>query len=604
MPTRPRPNLNLIPEKLLEAQERILGLVARAAPIAESLTAIARFSEETIPSMMASVLVFEDKSQSLRKGGYGRLPSTFQEAIDGMIPGPDMGSCGTAAYRKSRVICKDVRTDPLWIPFREFAVAYGIQSAWSTPILGVEGNLTGVFGMYYGDCRAPSEKDLKLIDHFVNLASIAIERHRFEMHDLLTGLGNRKLLDNLVASWKADANVNPLSIALLDLDNFKIHNAHLGRRIGDILLKQAAERISKNATQTDFAIRFDGDQFILITPAEGNSMRERFRESIIAFRKPFLANEKEVRLTVSAGIVDWDPRTTDFDTAFHQVEQACVAAKELGGDRWKEYNEIERKEVDEKLRIARIVKKCIAEQRIVPYFQPTIHIATGRPIGFEALARLTGLQETIPPSDFIPIAEENSLIDQIGMSIYRSTCQFMSSLKLDKAKMTANVNVSILQLMREDFPFQVAEIAGEYGLPCEQICFEVTETQWLDAQGPAQAALLKLKDMGFKLALDDFGTGYSSLNLLQQVPFDHIKIDRSFTSRLQDGERGSALCKAALRMAAACGMIALAEGVETQEQADILQGMGCEFGQGYFWARPAPASEALNWLETKLVAIK
>ena len=115
-----------------------------------------------MPSMMASILVFDEPTQVLRKGGYGRLPSTFQDAIDGMEPGPVTGSCGTAAYRKDRVICEDVRIDPLWTPFREFAVQYGIQSAWSTPILSAKGKLIGVFGMYYGDCRKPSVDDAAL----------------------------------------------------------------------------------------------------------------------------------------------------------------------------------------------------------------------------------------------------------------------------------------------------------------------------------------------------------------------------------------------------------------------------------------------------------
>ena len=599
MPDHSKLISNLDPERLLQAQERILGLMARVAPLSESLNAICQFSEESIPSMMASVLVFEDSSQSLCKGGYGRLPSSFQDAVDGMTPGPVAGSCGTAAYRKSRVICQDVRIDPLWIQFREFAVAYGIQSAWSTPILDLEGNLTGVFGMYYGDCRVPSIEDLKLVDHFVNLASIAIERHRLEMRDQLTGLGSRKLLEKLVASLRINPSAKQHSIALLDLDDFKVHNAHLGRQTADSLLKQAAERIFKYATKTDFAIRFDGNQFILITPADGDSMRERFKEVIIAFKKPFHANKTDVRLTVSAGIVDWDPRTTDFDNAFHQVEKACVEAKKLGGDRWVEYNEIQRKSADERLRIALIVKHCIADQRLVPYLQPIIHIATGLQVGFEALARLTGLEETIHPSTFIPISEENSLIQELGISIYRSTCEFLSSMKLNEKKLTANINISILQLMREGFPFQVAEIAEEFGLPHDQICFEATETQWLDLEGPAQAALLQLKSQGFKLALDDFGTGHSSFNLLQQVPFDYVKIDRSFTSRLEDRERGADRCKAALEMATACGMCVIAEGVETQKQSDILQGMGCEFGQGYLWGPPIPCPEALKWFESR-----
>ncbi len=589
---------NLLLEKLLKTQERILGLIARAEPLSESLNAISQFSEETFPSMMASILVFEDSSQSLRKGGYGRLPSTFQDAIDGMAPGPMTGSCGTAAFRKSRVICEDVRIDPLWIQFREFAVAYGIRSAWSTPILGVEGNLTGVFGMYYGDCRAPSAEELELVDRFVNLASIAIERHRFEMRDLLTGLGSRKLLEKLVASWRINPKGKPFSVALLDLDNFKSHNAHLGRISADILLKQAAERISKHATFTDYAIRFDGDQFILITPAEGNSMRERFREVINAFRRPFHIKKIDIRLTVSAGIVDWDPSTTDFDGAFHQVEQACLEAKKLGGDRWVEYNDIKRKRADERLRISRIVKECIADQRLAPYMQPIIHIATGRPVGFEALARLTGLDETISPSTFIPIAEENSLIEELGISIYRSTCKFISERKLIDKKLTFNVNVSIHQLTREDFPFQVAEIAREFGVPNEQICFEVTDPQLLGKEGPSQEMLLKLKSMGFKVALDDFGLGYSSLELLKKVSFDRVKIDRSVTSQLGDGERGFALCKSILlQVVAVSDMRVIAEGIETQEQCDILQGLGCEFGQGYLWGRPVPSQEVFKWLE-------
>ncbi len=608
--SNPKLFTNLVPKQLLFAQQQVLELVARDAPIAESLTAICKFSEISMPSMMASILVFDEPTQVLRKGGYGRLPSTFQDAIDGMEPGPVTGSCGTAAYRKDRVICEDVRIDPLWTPFREFAVQYGIQSAWSTPILSAKGKLIGVFGMYYGDCRKPSVDDLSLVDHFVHLAAIAIERHRVDAdrehlstHDQLTGLGNRQLLNNAVARWSNDPSTPPLTVALLDIDHFKLHNEYLGRSIADMLLKETATRIGKLATGNDLVVRLGGDQFILITPKQGDSMNEQFQKVISVFKQPIDVADTRIRLSVSAGIVHWDPQATEFDDAFHQVQQACLAAKERGGDRWIAYGPDERKLADERRRVARILTDAIVNQRVTIYLQPIVELATGRPIGFESLARLVGsTAEAIAPSVFIPIAEESSLIDALGLSVLRSTCKVLSDMNGPLGGMTANINVSMRQLMRDGFAVSAAKIASELGVSTNRICIEVTESQWLDAEGPALTSLYELKEHGFRLALDDFGTGYASLKTLQQFPFHHLKIDRSFTSRLNDGDRGVALFDAALQMATACGMSATAEGIETPEQAEQLRAMSCRYGQGYFWARPAPAELAVKWIQDQLAA--
>jgi EAL domain-containing protein (putative c-di-GMP-specific phosphodiesterase class I) len=164
---------------------------------------------------------------------------------------------------------------------------------------------------------------------------------------------------------------------------------------------------------------------------------------------------------------------------------------------------------------------------------------------------------------------------------------------------TCAVNVSLRQLAHDGFATRLAAEAAELGVEPGRICIEVTETQRLEADGPARDALIELKAAGFRLALDDFGTGYASLRQLQLIPFDLVKVDRSFTSRIGDGGRGTALCEAALRMAAACGMRVTAEGIETQEQADLLRGMGCDAGQGYLWARPMPAEQALAWLRAQ-----
>jgi diguanylate cyclase (GGDEF)-like protein len=594
---------SLSPEQLLAAQGEVLELVARGAPVSETLNAISRFSESALPAMKASVLVYEPSSQTLRKGGYGSLPDTFANAVDGLVPGPCSGSCGTAAFRKERVISEDVQVDPLWGAFRDFAAGFGIRSAWSSPILGADGRLLGVFGMYYGEARAPTAAELAIVDHFVHLAAIAVERHRADRerdqqatHDALTGLGNRRMLEQAIARITARDDAPRHTVALIDVDHFRLHNENLGHRIADLLLREAGRRIGSLAHAGEYAVRFAGDQFVLVTPAPGESIADRFGGVMAAFEKPFEVADMRIRLTVSAGVVEWDPLEAEFDDALYQAEQACAAAKARGRERWIAFGATERRAADERRRIARILTEAIAEQRVVPHLQPIVDLRTGRPVAFEALARLTGAAADLAPSAFIPIAEGSSLIDSIGLGVLRATCRVLAETGDSLDGIRTSVNLSIRQLMRDGFPKLAAAIVAEHGLLPDRICFEVTESEWLESDSPARDALLELDAMGFRLALDDFGTGYASLNQLQQLPFDFVKLDRSMISRLGDGGTGDALCEAAIRMAHACGVQVTAEGVETEAQAAHLKRLGCEHGQGYLWSRPVAPLEAVAWV--------
>ena len=351
----------------------------------------------------------------------------------------------------------------------------------------------------------------------------------------------------------------------------------------------------------ELVVRYGGDQFVLITSSTGTDPRARFPRVIEAFNAPFEVADMRVRLSVSAGLVEWNPAATNFEDALYQAEQACASAKERGRERWIAFGPEEREIVAERRRVARVLTDAIATHRVVPHLQPIVDLATGRPVAFEMLARLAGTgSETISPSVFIPIAEESSLIDSLGMSMLRQTFRLLATSGSRIEGLTANVNVSLRQLLRDGFPKLAIEAAQMNGVSPERVCLEVTESQWLEGDSPAREALLELKAAGFRLALDDFGTGYASLNQLQEIPFDHVKIDKVFVARLGDGGRGTALCETALRMAAAYGIPVTAEGVETQEQARMLAAMGCDRGQGYYWSRPAPADITLGWLDTKL----
>ena len=595
----------LAPDHLLQGQQRVLELVASGAPLRETLTAIAKFSEDTIPHMMAYVLILDPETQSLRKGGYGRLPESCADFVDGLKPGPDVGSCGTAAYRNERVISLDVRTDPKWVHFREFAATYGIISAWSTPLNDSKGNLLGVFGMYYGEIREPSADDLDLVDHFSHLAAIAIDRYRYDAerehritHDVLTGLGNRQLLvttaETLIADSAQDGKV--YSLAILDVDHFKLHNNALGQSVADRLLGAIASRLQDGLSDIPLLARFGGDQFIALLPMGTSDARDVIQPVLNAFHAPMELSNASVVVSLSAGIVQWQPRMDSLDEALSQAIEALKAAKELGRDRCVVFGEAERAMITGKRRVVKLLSEALADHRVEPFLQPIVCLQDAQPIGYEVLARLRGPEASdLSPGVFIPIAEENNLIERLGMQVLRFAFRTLAENADVLRGMTMHVNVSTRQLMRDELTRQALAAARDFGLSPDRIVLEVTESHWLDIDSPAKTSLLHLHESGFRLALDDFGTGYASLSQLQNIPFDFVKIDRSFTTQLTSGARGRALCDAALTMATACNMKVTAEGVEMEEQAQILKELGFHCGQGYLWAKPMPVDTALAW---------
>jgi signal transduction histidine kinase len=200
-------------ERLLSGQRAVLALLAKGATLREVLSSIARYSELSTPTMLASILWYEPKTGALRRGGHSALPDAFADAVDGLVPGPVAGSCGTAAFRRERVVSFDVKVDPLWSAFRDFAAQHGIRSAWSTPLVSPsDGTLLGVFGMYYPDTREPSPADLQLVDHFTHLATIAIERYRYDEALRESERQRHQVLRALVAGMAHELNT-PLGVA-------------------------------------------------------------------------------------------------------------------------------------------------------------------------------------------------------------------------------------------------------------------------------------------------------------------------------------------------------------------------------------------------------
>lgn len=597
----------LSPEQLLEGQQKILEMVATGQPLRHTLRHIAEFAEACVPDMFASILYYDPYRQCLVQGGYGRLPETFQDLVDGLVPGPKHGSCGTCAYRKQQVITENVFTDPLWEDFHPLCRSFNIHSAWSTPLISpTDGNLLGVFGMYYSTQRVPTTLDLELVDHLTYLATLAAERHcrdeerrrqteeqhRQAREDALTKLGNRRQLQEWAGRELTQHrdNQSPLMLVFLDLDYFKAFNDSYGHNLGDKLLQRVSRSLEAGLAPFELLVRFGGDEFVALIAAPLEEVEQRLEGFSVNFANELIEiDQARARLTFSAGLVDCATVDWNLEEAIIQADRASGLAKSLGRNRTIVVDNSHLNQAYTRIQLCQQMEKAVGQDLINPHGQPIVDLKTGKPVGVEMLFRpSTGVLTGVSPQTCITIAEETGLIDNIGKRMLRAACTLLSEPMVATSDLVVNVNLSVQQLMRPNFFATVMMLMAEYQISPSRICLEITESQWLDPSGPCKDVINELLAEGFRLALDDFGTGYASLALLRSLPFHNIKIDRTFVNNLGQSRDARAYCRAMIDMARTCQLVVTAEGVETEEQRQILMDLGCCRGQGYLFARPQP----------------
>jgi diguanylate cyclase (GGDEF)-like protein len=591
---------------MLAGQRRVLELIARGAPPTDTLSAVAKFAEEIIPGLLASILAYDRVDGVLRRGGYASLPASFAEAVDGLVPGPVAGSCGTAAFRREQVISDNIANDPLWAGFHEFAESYGIAAGWSTPLLGAEdGELLGVFGMYYRTPRRPTEAELVIVADLASLATIALQRHHEEerqrreaLNDPLTGLANRRRIRELLVAGNANSP-QERTVALLDFGQVRRFDGQFGRLLGDRRLVEIAFQLQASLGSATLA-RFEGDVFAALIDAPDDRARSVVEGALEAFALPISFPGTDLRGAVGVGMVHIHGDVDDVDELLYHATEATRRSTQMGGGRVVIFGDDERRAASQRRRIERLLFGLISDERVVAHFQPIVSLSTGHTIGLEALARLEGDDVAdISPAVFIPVAEESNLIEAIGTAMLRRSCEALAGHRNELDGLTMHVNVSVRQLMNPSFTTEAAAVVVKYGLHPRRICFEITESQWLDRTSPARATIDELRRRGFRIALDDFGTGYASLSYLQELPFTEVKYDGVFVARLGIDEPATALCAAARSMAHACGMTMIAESVETAEQAAILRNLGYDAAQGWHFGSVMPLEELLAWLSAR-----
>jgi diguanylate cyclase (GGDEF)-like protein/PAS domain S-box-containing protein len=459
--------------------------------------------------------------------------------------------------------------------------------------------------------RAFASGDIDFLQALANVLADALERQAIEdairdraVHDPLTGLPNRVLfVDRLEHALSRLGRRDSLAaILFLDLDHFKLVNDSLGHHIGDELLAAAAPRLKQALRLSDTVARFGGDEFgILLEDITSERDAIETAERIAAiFAKPFVLSGSEHFVTSSIGIA-MARGGEKADELIRDADAAMYRAKDHGRARYEVFDEGMRGRAIERLRVENDLRRALERGELRLEYQPVVSLHNFSIVGVEALLRWRHPQRgEIPPSEFIPIAEENGLIEPIGRWVLEQACRQAAQwyqARPDAAPLTMSVNLSAVQVTRRSLPDTVAGILRATGLDPACLCLEITETVMVrDAEGLGEA-LEALKSLGVRLVLDDFGTGYSSLSYLTRLPLDVLKVDRSFVDGLGSEPRDTAITETIIAMSRALSLDVVAEGVETDDHVRELTRLGCSLAQGFHFSRAVPPEEIDRALE-------
>jgi diguanylate cyclase (GGDEF)-like protein/PAS domain S-box-containing protein len=417
-------------------------------------------------------------------------------------------------------------------------------------------------------------------------------------HDALTGLANRQLFGDRLAHALRRRGAGPLMVLFLDLDDFKHVNDSLGHGIGDRLLVAVAERIESAVRQGDTAARLGGDEFAILMEGAGLSDAREVADRLLeALALPVTVDDQLHSVRASIGMTVAVPGETTGEEALRNADVAMYWAKDRGKGTVAVYEAGLHAEALDRLALRGELQRAIREHQLVLHYQPTVDLATRTITGFEALVRWNHPSRgLLPPSEFIPVAEQSGLIVPLGSWVLREACRAGVGLQSGDQQPSMAVNIAAQQLARADFVDEVVSVLQSTGMPAERLVLEITESVLLDDMAGTVTALARLRERGVRVAIDDFGTGYSSLSYLSQLPVDTLKLDKSFVDQVCASPNDASLVEAIIGMSRSMQLTTVAEGVEEPQQAAWLAGASCSMGQGYLWSRPVELAAARELL--------
>ncbi len=579
-------------QRFFDHLTRVQRLIARRAPLQQVLDAITASAADLLGVEMAALNMIdaEDRTVGALVSGVGLAPDLSAQAR--RIPLLSGGVSGLAILGNELVSVEDYANWPLAL---SEVVGSGMRAIMAVPV-HENGDVVGCLAV--GTYAGPREWDKgaqDILHAFAEHVSLALtdaqtlEAMNQAFHDSLTGLASRSLFLTRLERAFAAAPAGGVGVLFVDLDRFKVVNDSLGHAAGDLLLQGVAERIGGCLRTGDTAARLGGDEFAVLL-ARAGSVDEAVpvaRRILEALREPFDLAGKEVFISASVGIAHSDDKIGPQDLMV-QADLAMYQAKKDGKDRCTVFAPELQEAFEAALRMESDLRRAIVRHEFELRYQPIVHLQTNEITGIEALVRWQHPERgTIPPLDFIPLAEETGMIVPLGEWVLREACRQAAAWNARReTPLTLSVNLSAVQLEQPTLPAVVASALNNSGLPPTSLVLELTESVLIDHRDQTLQRLEQIKELGVRLAIDDFGTGYSSLAYLRRFPIDIIKIDKSFVDDVGDHPNAAALTLGIIQLGQALQLSTVAEGIEDKVQLAELTGGNCEMGQGYLFAEP------------------
>jgi len=509
-----------------------------------------------------------------------------------------------ALRERAAMVCNDIDTDPRMARWREEALRRGYRSVAVFP-LQLEHKVTGLFLLYASEADFFDTEEMRLLTEIAGDISFALDHLEKEerldylaYYDVLTGLPNRTLLRDRLEqrTGAAHSEQKMFAVILLDLEKFRIINETLGQHGGDELLRQVARRLQDGLDETDILARPGGNSFAIVTRRidDGAALAQRLEQTLFNLHgQSFEVEGKELRVVAKAGIAVYPGDGGDADTLYRNAEAALEKAKR-SGDRYLFYAPEFNARVAEKLTLENKLRRAVEHGELVLHYQPKVELKKRRISGLEALMRWndpdTGV--LVPPVKFIPILEETGLILEAGRWALGQAIADSARWKANRQKVPRiAVNVSPIQLRQKDFVATVESAlrgAKDIGGILE---LEITESLIMQDIDANIRKLRAVRDMGVEIAVDDFGTGYSSLSYISRLPINTLKIDRAFIMNMTSNPDDLSIVSTIISLGHSLELKIVAEGVETEEQANLLRLLKCDEFQGYLFSRPVPMEQ-------------
>ena len=590
---------------MLRFQNIILEMIATGVSLDVTAERLCHEIELLLPDVACSVLRVE-RSGLLYPLAAPSLPAIFSELVAGTMIGPNVGSCGSAAYLGEPVIVTDIDNDPRWTGFKEHLLPAGFKACWSVPVENATGAVFGTFALYFKQKRKPNPLEEKLVSACIHLCAIALEQHdralereRRASIDALTDLPNRSSFDTALSRLSCD-EPGTWALMVVDLDNLKTINDTFGHQAGDELLQNVAQRIRVNVLP-DHVFRLGGDEFAVILQEAGAVANlDRTASHILdAVGSVTSCSGHMIQPRATIGGAALSPGDEDAETVHRHADFALYHAKETGRGGFVRYWPGIGTAIKKRIEVIQDVDCALREGRIEAYYQPVIRLDTREISGMEALCRLrTPEGNIVSAGAFHQATTDVDVAAKLTQGMLALVAADLRSW-LDRGIpfQHVGINISSADFHSGTLYDRIEAAFGRENVPLKHVVLEVTESVYLGQNDPVVAQEIKsLRAHGLRIALDDFGTGFASLTHLLTVPVDIIKIDKSFVSQLRLDNRSIAIIEGLLDIARKLDIRVVAEGIETEDQAYLLGQIGCKLGQGYLYSpavAPAPATELL-----------